>query len=150
MQHLPISEVARRVGLRPSAIRYYERIGILPLAQRMGGKRRYDETVFRRLVVVQFARQSGFTLEEIRQLFLGFQNVTPASERWKKLSKRKLTELQELIDRVRTMQRLLRKLQACRCSVLDECGKALIRHGFTGIGVKSLPFVHASSPSTGR
>jgi MerR family transcriptional regulator, redox-sensitive transcriptional activator SoxR len=145
MQPLPISEVARRVGLRPSAIRYYERIGILPPAQRIGGKRRYDETVFKRLVVVQFARESGFTLGEIRQLFLGFQNVTPASERWKRLSRRKLTDLQELMDRLKTMQRLLHNLQACRCSVLDECGKALLRHGFTGIGVTSLPLVHGSS-----
>jgi MerR family transcriptional regulator, redox-sensitive transcriptional activator SoxR len=150
MQQLAISEVARRVGLRPSAIRYYERIGVLPLAPRIGGKRRYDETAFRRLVVVQFARHTGFTLEEIRQLFLGFRDVTPASERWKKLSKRKLTELQALIDRVRTMQSLLHKLQECRCSALDECGKALLRHGFTGMPVESRPFAHAKRPAAGR
>jgi len=120
------------------------------LAQRIGGKRRYDETVFGRLVVVQFARQTGFTLEEIRELFLGFRDVTPASERWKKLSKRKLTELQALIDRVRTMQRLLHKLQECRCSALDECGKALLQRGFTGIAVESPPFVHGKGSSTGR
>lgn len=120
------------------------------MAQRIGGKRRYDETVFGRLVVVQFARQTGFTLEEIRELFLGFRDVTPASERWKKLSKRKLTELQALIDRVRTMQRLLHKLQECRCSALDECGKALLQRGFTGIAVESPPFVHGKGSSTGR
>jgi MerR family redox-sensitive transcriptional activator SoxR len=150
MQQLPISEVARRVGLRPSAIRYYERIGILPLAQRVGGQRRYDETVFRRVAVVQFARQTGFTLKEIRQLFLGFRNATPASERWKKLSKQKLTELQALIERVRMMQGLLHKLQGCRCAVLEECGKALLQHGFTGTGVESLHRVRARAPNTRR
>ncbi|HYM70543.1 MAG TPA: MerR family DNA-binding transcriptional regulator, partial [bacterium] len=47
--HLTIGEVAKRVGLRPSAVRYYERIGILPEPARQSGRRRYDDGVFRRL-----------------------------------------------------------------------------------------------------
>lgn len=58
---LSISEVAKQIGLRPSAIRYYEQIGILPAAQRASGQRRYDLTVIHRLVI-QRARQTGFTL----------------------------------------------------------------------------------------
>jgi len=59
---LSISEVASQIGLRPSAIRYYEQIGILPPAQRVSGQRRYDVTALHRLVVIQRARQTGFTL----------------------------------------------------------------------------------------
>ena len=61
---LRVSEIARQVGLRPSAIRYYKRIGILPRALRV--------SVLHRLIVIQRARQTGFTLGEIRELFLGF------------------------------------------------------------------------------
>ena len=79
-----ISEVARRVGLQPSAIRYYEMIGLLPPARRISGQRRYDTTVLYRLAVIQRARQVGFTLDEIRQLFFGFRSAARASKRWQK------------------------------------------------------------------
>jgi DNA-binding transcriptional MerR regulator len=85
---LTISEVARQVGLQPSAIRYYEKIGLLPPAHRMSGQRRYDTTVLYRLAVIQRARQSGFTLDEIRRLFFGFRGGTRASERWEQLSQK--------------------------------------------------------------
>jgi DNA-binding transcriptional MerR regulator len=78
MSHLSISEVARHVGLRSSAIRYYEQLGILPPAERISGQRRYDRTVLYRLAVVQRARQAGFALDEIRALFFGFTSATPA------------------------------------------------------------------------
>ena len=74
MPQLTISEVARQVGLQASAIRYYERIGILLPAQRISGQRRYEPTVLYRLAVIQRARQIGFTLDEIRQLFFGFRD----------------------------------------------------------------------------
>ena len=99
MPQLYISEVARQVGLRPSAIRYYEQIGLLPPAQRLGKQRRYDTTALYRLAIIQRARQLGFTLDEIRQLFFGFSTVTRASVRWQKLSQRKLEELDNLMDR---------------------------------------------------
>ena len=109
MSQLTISQVARQVGLQPSAIRYYEQIGILLPAQRIGGQRRYDTTVLHRLAVIQWARQTGFTLDEIRELFFGFRDVAPASQRWQKLSRRKLAELAELTGQIKTMQRLLRE-----------------------------------------
>jgi MerR family redox-sensitive transcriptional activator SoxR len=94
MPLLIISEVARQVGLQPSAIRYYEQIAILLPAQRIRGQRRYDTTVLYRLGVIQRARQIGFTLDEIRPLFFGFRSVTRASERWQKLSRRRLAALE--------------------------------------------------------
>jgi MerR family transcriptional regulator, redox-sensitive transcriptional activator SoxR len=74
---LSISEVAKQIGLRPSTIRYYEQIGILPPAERVSGQRHYDMTVLHRLLVIQRARQTGFTLTEIKQLFFGFRAGTP-------------------------------------------------------------------------
>lgn len=71
--NLAISDVARVFGLRTSAIRYYEQIGILPQPVRRNGQRRYEKSALFRLAVVQRARESGFTLDEIRELFFGFR-----------------------------------------------------------------------------
>ena len=126
MPLLTISAVAQRAGLRASAIRYYEQIGLLPNAQRISGQRRYDSTVFHRLALVQRARQLGFSLEEIRQLFFGFRPGAPASERWKKLSQTKLSELEIQAQQIKAMQRKLRDMiQKCRCVSLDQCGRGI-------------------------
>ena len=140
MSQLTISQVARQVGLQPSAIRYYEQIGILLPAQRIGGQRRYDTTVLHRLAVIQWARQTGFTLDEIRELFFGFRDAATASQRWQKLSRRKLAELAELTAQIRTMQRLLQKMmECCNCETLDQCGKGIFKKGFAEVRTKSLP-----------
>ena len=138
MAQLTISEVARTFGLRPSAIRYYEEIGILPEAFRTSGQRRYDGSVLRRLAVIQRAQQTGFTLDEIKQLFFGFEPGTSPSKRWQEMSERKLAELEALVDQIKTMQRLLERIQNCRCDALDECGKRLLAHGRPELWAKNL------------
>jgi DNA-binding transcriptional MerR regulator len=62
----------------PSAIRYYERIGLLPPAERLSGQRRYDSTVLYRLAIIHRAGELGFTLSEIRNLFFGFPAISLA------------------------------------------------------------------------
>jgi MerR family redox-sensitive transcriptional activator SoxR len=122
---LSISEVARQIGLRPSAIRYYEQIGILPPAQRLSGQRRYDVTVLHRLTVIQKARRTGFTLGEIKQLFFGFRAGTPPSIRWQKLKKRKIIELDTMLEYIQSMRSVLEQQGKCHCSALEECGKKM-------------------------
>ena len=124
--NLAISDVARLFGLRTSAIRYYERIGILPPPLRKNGQRWYEESVLFRLAVVQRARETGFTLEEIRNLFFGFDPGTRPRKRWRELSQRKLAELEERMKRLKTMERLLKRMENCRCDALEECGKRLL------------------------
>ena len=129
MAQLTISQVARQVRLRPSAIRYYERIGLLPRAERLSGQRRYDPAVLYRLAIIQRARELGFTLTEIRHLFFGFRDVTRASERWRTLSQRKLAELDHLMDGIKAVRGVLKKLMTkCRCDTLDQCGKAMFQN----------------------
>src|SRR5215831_2488989 len=120
-----ISEVANQIGLRPSAIRYYEQMGILPPAQRVSGQRRYDVTALHRLVVIQRAQQTGFTLTEIKQLFFGFQDGTPPSVRWQKLKTRKIVELDAMLEQIQTMRDLLEQQGKCRCTALEQCGKKI-------------------------
>ena len=128
MAQLTISQIAQQVRLRPSAIRYYEGIGLLPTAQRVSGQRRYDATVLYRLAILQRARQLGFTLSEIRQLFFGFREVTRASERWRTLSERKLAELDQLMGGIKEVRGVLKKLMTkCHCHTLDQCGKRMFQ-----------------------
>jgi MerR family redox-sensitive transcriptional activator SoxR len=127
VQSLSISQVAKQFGLRASALRYYEQIGILPGAQRLGGRRRYDGAALRRLAVILRARDAGFTLDEIRELFAGFRPGVPASQRWQQLSRRKLGELEGSLERLSMMQQLLRRMGNCKCDALDECGAAILR-----------------------
>jgi MerR family redox-sensitive transcriptional activator SoxR len=128
MPQLTISQVARQIRLRPSAIRYYEKIGLLPRAERLSGQRRYDASVLYRLAIIQRARQLGFSLSEIRHLFFGFRNVTRPSERWRTLSQKKLAELNHLMDGIKAVRGVLKKLMTkCRCDTLDQCGKGIFR-----------------------
>jgi MerR family transcriptional regulator, redox-sensitive transcriptional activator SoxR len=124
---MPISEVARVFGLRTSAIRYYEQIGILPPPMRRNGQRRYNNSALFRLAVVRRARETGFKLEEIRELFFGFPPGTRPPKRWHQLSQRKIAELHERMKRLKQMEKLLKRVEDCRCNALDECGEKLLR-----------------------
>jgi MerR family redox-sensitive transcriptional activator SoxR len=136
MAALTISQVARQVGLESSAIRYYERIGLLPAAERKSGQRRYDATALYRLAIIQRARQLGFTLQEVRQLFFGFREVR-ASARWQKLCQSKLAELHALAEGIKTVQSLLRKMmRRCHCETLDQCGRGIFRSGIPSAAIK--------------
>jgi len=126
-EDMAISDVAGVFGLRTSAIRYYEQIGILPPPMRKNGRRRYDDSAIFRLAVVQRARETGFTLEEIRELFFGFTEGTPPPKRWHQLSQRKVAELRERIKRLQLMETLLKRVEECRCDALDQCGERILR-----------------------
>jgi MerR family redox-sensitive transcriptional activator SoxR len=140
MAQLTISQVARQIRLRPSAIRYYERISLLPPAERVSGQRRYDPTVLYRLAIIQRARQLGFTLSEIRHLFFGFRDITRPSERWRTLSQRKLAELDHLMDGIKAVRGVLNKLMTkCRCDTLDQCGKGIFQSMNRDVVARSLP-----------
>ena len=118
---LSIGDVARRAGVRPSAIRYYEDAGLIRAPRRQGGKRRYDALVFESIANVQLAQDAGFTTSEIRALIDGFERSTPASARWQALARRKLEEVTLRIESAERMRALLERLLRCRCETLGDC-----------------------------
>jgi MerR family transcriptional regulator, redox-sensitive transcriptional activator SoxR len=120
---LSIGELARRSGLSTPTIRYYEEVGLLPRAPRVSGRRAYEEGTLDRLLVIAFAKEAGFTLREIRQLFNGFASETPAGVRWQKLATAKLAEMEALAVRVEAMKELLRVALRCGCVELDSCAE---------------------------
>src|SRR6266850_8165612 len=100
---LGIGEVARRAGLRASAVRFYEKEGLLPRPARSGGRRVYGESILERLAVIEFAKQSGFRLEEIRRLLQGSPGGETVSSRWQALVRDKLEELKVQQMRIAAM-----------------------------------------------
>jgi MerR family transcriptional regulator, redox-sensitive transcriptional activator SoxR len=125
MSELRIGEVAKRTGLQPSAIRYYEDLKLIAPAGRSGGSRRYDESAVERLALIAFAKDAGFTLADIRRLISGFTDGTPASERWHVLAERKLADLDRAAERIEAMRAILKRAIRCGCMDLDECAKRI-------------------------
>ncbi|HEX2128911.1 MAG TPA: MerR family transcriptional regulator, partial [Solirubrobacterales bacterium] len=116
---LKIGEVAKRAGLRKSAIRYYESIGLLAEPERTSGQRLYDESVLRRLSVIEIAQRAGLSLDEIREL-LEVGNE-PTSRRLREIATTKLPEIEALISRAEAMRQWLRAAEGCSCEAIDDC-----------------------------
>ena len=121
MTELTISEVARQAGIRTSAIRYYESVGLLPLPQRVSGQRRYHADILRRLAFIQAAQAVGFSVAEMRTLLHELDGDTPLSARWQSLAKRKLAEVDTLIHRAQGMRQMLEQGLHCGCPDLEQC-----------------------------
>ena len=125
MHTLSIGEVACRAGISASAIRYYEKVGLVPEPERIGGKRRYEPEVIQRLSLIEAAKRLGLTIKEVYTLLYGFPAEAAASERWRLLASRKLEEVDELIAQLQQMRHLLKEALRCDCTSLDECARLL-------------------------
>ena len=125
MAELGIGEVARRAGLKASALRYYEAEGLIPRAPQRSGRRVYDESILDRLRIIQLAKSAGFTMAEIKRLLSGFSRRTAPGQRWRALAETKRAELDERIAEARRMQRVLDAVTRCDCPSFDDCARAL-------------------------
>jgi len=118
---MKIGELAKRANLNPSAIRYYEKIGLLPAPARACGQRRYSSESLDRVLLIRFAGEMGFSLSEVKTFLGGIRETAPVGPRWKKLAARKIVEMRQVIVRARRLEKLMRGLLHCRCSSLHEC-----------------------------
>ena len=124
---MSIGEVARICGLAPSAIRYYEKAGLLPRAVRVSRQRRYDAQMVGRLRLLQVAREAGFSIAETRTFVSGFSATTPPAVRWRSLAQRKLVEIETRIGQLQRMQTLLKSSFHCRCLSIEDCARLIGR-----------------------
>ena len=115
---LSISEVAAATGLRASALRYYEAVGLIRPVERRGGRRHYDPEVLSRLAFIALCQEVGFTLGEIATLLDGRPD---AKGRWRQLAERKLDEIQRQMEHLQTMRSHLRAALACDCERVEGC-----------------------------
>jgi DNA-binding transcriptional MerR regulator len=114
---MPIGELARRAGVAPSAVRYYERRGLMRPDARSGGQRRYRPATLRRLVFIGMLQDAGLSLDDIAGI------ITAASAReWKAIGRRRLEALNEEIARLQHGRSYLQAALLCRFDhPLTEC-----------------------------
>jgi MerR family redox-sensitive transcriptional activator SoxR len=122
---MKIGELAARANLKASAIRYYEKIGILDAAQRVRGQRHYPSDVLDRVLLIRFAGQMGFTLAEVKIFLAGLGDNAPVGARWKKLAHSKIKQVDDTIQRSRELKSLLEHLLHCHCPSLQVCVQRL-------------------------
>ena len=118
-QHLlTIGELSRRTGVAPSALRYYEELGLMPPAQRTSGQRRYGEPAVQLVGMILSLRDVGFSLGEMKAL-LGTRSQL--SGNWRELARRKITELDERIEQAEVARLALQHALRCRHPDLRGC-----------------------------
>jgi MerR family redox-sensitive transcriptional activator SoxR len=119
---LGIGEVARRSGLAPSALRFYEDAGLLDAERTVGGRRQYPRSVLRRVAFIRAAQQVGLSLEQIRAALDTLPaGRTPTKADWSRLSR----SWRPLLDaRIAAMEALRDRLDSCigcGCLSLRAC-----------------------------
>lgn len=117
-----IGELSARSGVAVSAIRYYERIGLLSPAGRVSGRRRYTTDALTSLSLIRLGQAAGFTLAELRALRMS-DGGGPGDPQWATLLGRKLTANAAVLKRLQRAQRLLRAALACGCPDLTTCAR---------------------------
>ena len=119
---LTVTEVAGRSGFAPSALRFYERQGLITATRTSGNQRRYERHELRRVAFIRIAQQVGVSLEEIREALAALpENRTPTKADWARLSARWRRKLE---DRIAMMERLRDQLTGCigcGCLSLQRC-----------------------------
>ena len=120
-QPLSIGEVARRTGRRPSSIRYYEQIGLLPAAARVAGRRVYGPDTLRTLAVIETGQRAGLSLEDIGALLAVSPDDAAAIDRLREIAERKLPEITALIERSQLVREWLECAARCECPSLNQC-----------------------------
>jgi MerR family transcriptional regulator, redox-sensitive transcriptional activator SoxR len=115
---LTIGRVAEETGVAATTLRYYEQIGLVPVPARVGGQRRYDESVLTRLEVIGLCKSAGFALDEIQVLFADDAPGRPAS---KALAEAKLTEIDARIESLTRARAVIEWGMRCTCPSIDAC-----------------------------
>jgi MerR family redox-sensitive transcriptional activator SoxR len=119
---LTVGEVARRSGFAPSALRYYEREGLIRADRSDGGQRRYQRLVLRRLAFIRAARHVGLSLDEVREVLGELpESRTPTRSDWSRISHLWRRRLDEQIEALVALRDGLDSCIGCGCLSLKRC-----------------------------
>lgn len=139
---LTVGELAHRSGFAPSALRYYEREGLLRAARTSGGQRRYQRSVLRRLAFIRAARNVGLSLEEIAAALATLPDGrNPTKADWTRLSHSWRRRLDEQIRALGALRDGLDSCIGCGCLSLKHCAIANLsdQAAAAGAGAAFLP-----------
>ncbi|MFK0246880.1 MerR family transcriptional regulator [Amycolatopsis azurea] len=115
---LGISELARLAQMQPSALRYYEKEGLLSSSGRLGGRRVFDEQGVLQLATIEYWREAGFSLKEMAKLF---NDSSAGMEEARRIAAERVTELDRLISEAVHVKEVLSRLLGCGQPRLSEC-----------------------------
>ena len=119
---LPITEVARRSGVAPSALRFYEEKGLIQSERSGSGHRRYSRAVLRRIAFIVFAQKMGLTLDEVgAELAKLPSNRVPEKADWAKISGAWTERIDERIAELQRVRAGLTDCIGCGCLSLKQC-----------------------------
>ncbi len=149
---LTIGDVAHRSGFPPSALRYYERQGLLRTTRTSGGQRRYERGVLRRLAFIRAARAIGVGLDEVRDALDTLPGGrTPTKADWSRLSRSWRGRLDEQIEALVSLRDGLDSCIGCGCLSLTRCRlyNPDDRVAQSGDGARLLPPMLRRTPAQG-
>lgn len=115
---LSIGQVAASTGIAVSAVRYYDKVGLIDTASRVGGKRRYATDVVGRVIFIKRMQEVGFSLDEARSV------LDDSVGGWRDLVDDKVAELVDQRDRLGAMITTLEEIRTCGCEVVADCAVA--------------------------
>ncbi|WP_412458550.1 MerR family transcriptional regulator [Mycolicibacterium fortuitum] len=115
---LTIGDVTQRSGVAQTALRYYEQVGLLPAPQRVGGQRRYQESVLMRLHVIGLCKTAGFSLTEIGLLL---KDDTPGRPMARELAQSKLVEIDAQLEALARARAIIEWGMQCTCPSIELC-----------------------------
>jgi MerR family redox-sensitive transcriptional activator SoxR len=119
---LTIGEVEQRSGFATSALRFYERQGLIRASRTTGNQRRYPRSVLRRLAFIRAARNVGLTLDEISDALATLpEGRTPTKADWARLSQSWRDRLDEQIAALEQLRQGLTSCIGCGCLSLRHC-----------------------------
>ena len=121
MSGLLIGELARQAGVTASALRYYEKVGLLAPPPRASKRRQYDRQILGRIRIILLARDAGFSVSETRTFLNGYPVGTSPALRWREMARRKIAELDDMMARLVQMKSLLDASFHCECPQLTDC-----------------------------
>jgi MerR family transcriptional regulator, redox-sensitive transcriptional activator SoxR len=139
---LPIGEVAHRSGFATSALRFYERQGLISAERSSGGQRRYARSVLRRLAFIRAAQNVGLSLDEVAAALDTLPaSGTPTRADWARLSRDWRQRLDQQIAGLSALRDGLTSCIGCGCLSLRRCAlsNAGDRAGEDGPGARFLP-----------
>ena len=119
---LTVGEIARRSGFAESAVRYYEKLGLLPATRTAGGQRRFERSTLRRLAFIRAARNVGLSLDEVAAALASLPaGRTPTRADWSRLSRGWRQRLDDQIAALAALRDGLDSCIGCGCLSLQRC-----------------------------
>lgn len=125
MNTLDIGEVAAQSGVSPSALRYYEQLGLIESTSRHGLRRQFDRSVLLKLSLIALGKAAGFSLNDIAAMFSDGTLHIPREQLHARAD-----ALAEQIRRLQTLEQAIRHVAECPAPSHLECPKfrQLLRH----------------------